>query len=47
MVGQTVAVMEAMKMENNLVSQLDGTVLEILVQKGAEVSTGQVIMNIG
>ena len=45
--GQTVAVMEAMKMENNLVCQADGTVLDILVQKGAEVSTGQVIMHIG
>jgi biotin carboxyl carrier protein len=45
--GQTVAVMEAMKMENNLVSQLDGTVLEILVQKGAEVATGDVLLRIG
>jgi glutaconyl-CoA/methylmalonyl-CoA decarboxylase subunit gamma len=47
LVGQTVAVMEAMKMENNLVSQLDGTVLEILVQKGAEVATGDVLLRIG
>ena len=47
LVGQTVAVMEAMKMENNLVSQLDGTVLEILVQKGADVATGDVILRIG
>jgi len=47
LVGQTVAVIEAMKMENNLVSQVDGTVLEILVQKGAEVATGDVIMRIG
>lgn len=45
--GQTVAVMEAMKMENDLVSQLDGVVTEILVQKGAEVATGDVIMRIG
>lgn len=42
--GQTVATMEAMKMENNLISNLDGTVKEILVQKGAEVTTGEVIM---
>ena len=45
--GQTVAVMEAMKMENNLVSQMDGVVREILVQKGSEVATGDVIVRIG
>jgi len=42
--GQTVATMEAMKMENNLISNLDGTVKEIPVQKGMEVATGDVIM---
>jgi biotin carboxyl carrier protein len=42
--GQTVATMEAMKMENNLLSNLDGTVKEISVQKGMEVATGDVIM---
>jgi biotin carboxyl carrier protein len=36
--------MEAMKMENNLISNLDGTVKEISVQKGMEVATGDVIM---
>lgn len=45
--GQTVAVMEAMKMENELVSHVSGVVKEILVQKGSEVSTGDVIMRIG
>jgi biotin carboxyl carrier protein len=42
--GQIVAVMEAMKMENNLNAQKDGIVSEIRVQKGTEVSTGDVIM---
>ena len=42
--GQIVAIMEAMKMENNLIAQKDGVVHEIRVQKGAEVSTGDVIM---
>jgi glutaconyl-CoA/methylmalonyl-CoA decarboxylase subunit gamma len=42
--GQIVAIMEAMKMENNLIAQKDGVVLEIRVQKGTEVSTGDVIM---
>jgi len=42
--GQIVAVMEAMKMENNLIAQKDGIVKDIRVQKGTEVSTGDIIM---
>ena len=42
--GQIVAIMEAMKMENNLIAQKDGVVREIRVQQGTEVSTGDVIM---
>jgi biotin carboxyl carrier protein len=42
--GQTVAIMEAMKMENNLTCAVSGTVQEIRVQKGSEVATGDVIM---
>ncbi len=42
--GQTVATMEAMKMENNLISNMDGTVKEIPAQKGMEVATGAIIM---
>jgi biotin carboxyl carrier protein len=45
--GQAVAVMEAMKMENNLNANLSGEVKEILVQKGSEVATGDVILRIG
>ncbi len=45
--GATVATMEAMKMENNIVSNVAGTVKEIPIQKGAEVKTGDVIMVIG
>ena len=44
--GQCVAVMEAMKMENQLTAPATGCVQEILVQKGTEVVTGQVIMRI-
>lgn len=42
--GQTVVIMEAMKMENNLTCAVSGTVQEIRVQKGSEVATGDVIM---
>lgn len=45
--GQVVATMEAMKMENNLVSHRAGRVREIRVQKGTEVATGDVVMVIG
>jgi len=44
--GQAVAVMEAMKMENELTAGISGVVTEIMVQKGAEVSTGDPIMRI-
>ncbi|MBI5064050.1 MAG: acetyl-CoA carboxylase biotin carboxyl carrier protein subunit [Desulfatitalea sp.] len=45
--GQTVAVMEAMKMENNILAPMDGTVKEIRTAVGTDVATGDVIMVIG
>lgn len=42
--GQVVAVMEAMKMENNILSPINGAVKEIRVSKGADVATGDVLM---
>ncbi|MBU1181090.1 MAG: biotin/lipoyl-binding protein [Proteobacteria bacterium] len=45
--GDPVVIMEAMKMENNLVTDVTGTVKEINVQKGAQVNTGDLIMIIG
>ena len=46
-VGQTVGIMEAMKMENNINSPMNGKVLEIRAAKGATVVDGEVIMVIG
>lgn len=46
-IGQTVAVMEAMKMENNINSTVAGKVQEIRVESGAVVAGGDVIMVIG
>ncbi|PIP36816.1 MAG: acetyl-CoA carboxylase biotin carboxyl carrier protein subunit [Desulfobacterales bacterium CG23_combo_of_CG06-09_8_20_14_all_52_9] len=42
--GQVVALMEAMKMENNLLSPMDGVVKEIRAGKDADVATGDVVM---
>jgi len=41
--GDTLVVVEAMKLENDVVSPFDGTVSEILVKKGDNVTAKQVI----
>ena len=45
--GQVVAIMEAMKMENNISSNISGTVTNIRAGEGSQVTTGDVIMVIG
>jgi acetyl-CoA/propionyl-CoA carboxylase biotin carboxyl carrier protein len=45
--GQPVVVLEAMKMENNIVSETPGTVLEVRVEQGASVGAGDVVAVIG
>lgn len=42
--GSTVAVLEAMKMENDIQADKDGVVKEIYVEKGDAVSAGDAIM---
>ena len=44
--GQTVAVLEAMKMENEILAEHDGTVTGIHVEKGDNVLEGAVIVSI-
>ena len=44
--GQKVAVLEAMKMENEIQAEADGTVVEILVQKGDSVLEGAEILKL-
>lgn len=41
--GDVIVVLEAMKMENDIVASCDGTVKEILVTKGATVNTDDVL----
>ncbi len=42
--GQCVAIVEAMKMENDIPAPISGTVEEIRAKQGVQVSTGEVIM---
>lgn len=44
--GDVVAIIEAMKMENDIPATVSGTVKKIYVQKGAKVSASDVIMDI-
>jgi len=41
--GQTICVLEAMKMENNIASEKAGTVKEIKVSTGDSVGSGDVV----
>lgn len=45
--GQSIAVLEAMKMENDINSPCDGKVLSIDISKGATVETGTLLAVIG
>ena len=44
--GQTVAILEAMKMENEIQSEFDGTVISVNVEKGEHVALGTSIITI-
>ena len=42
--GSTICVIEAMKMENDIQSEVDGEVMEIFVEPGDAVSAGDTLM---
>jgi biotin carboxyl carrier protein len=42
--GQPVCVLEAMKMENNILSEIDGTVTDVKVAVGQTVGAGDVVV---
>ena len=46
-IGQAVAVLEAMKMENQIAAERSGTIKEIKVTAGQSVGAGDVIIEIG
>ena len=45
--GQTVAILEAMKMENNINADREGTVVSINVEKGQSIAEGTDIITLG
>lgn len=44
--GQVVAIIEAMKMENEIVAPADGTVAAVVVKKGDKVSSGDLLLTV-
>ncbi|MGB1625781.1 MAG: biotin/lipoyl-containing protein, partial [Candidatus Puniceispirillaceae bacterium] len=44
--GQTLCIVEAMKMENTLAAQIRGTVLEILANTGDNLNVDDVILTL-
>ena len=45
-IGQAVCILEAMKLMNELESEVSGEVIEILVENGTPVEFGQVLMRL-
>lgn len=45
--GQVLVILEAMKMENEIMAPCNGTVTQVLVSKGAAVDTGTAMVVIG
>lgn len=45
--GQTVVILEAMKMENEIVAEVAGTVKAVSCKKGDVVDTGAVLVSVG
>lgn len=44
--GQVLAILEAMKMENEIMAGIDGTVTSVAVSKGTSVQTGDILLTI-
>ena len=45
--GQVIMILEAMKMENDIVASCDGTITSLLAKKGDQVNSGDALATIG
>ena len=45
--GQVIAILEAMKMENEIVAPIDGKVISVNIEKGQNVNLGDSLVQIG
>ena len=45
--GDTVVILEAMKMQNNIEAECDGTITSVLVSRGDTVMEGAALVTIG
>ena len=45
-VGDTILILEAMKMENNIVAPKDGTIVSLLVKEGESVDSGSTLLEL-
>lgn len=45
--GQVIMILEAMKMENDIVATCDGTITSLLAKKGDQVNSGDALATIG
>ncbi len=44
--GETILILEAMKMENNIVAPKDGTIVSLLVKEGESVDSGSTLLEL-
>ena len=45
--GQLIVILEAMKMENEIIAPADGTIIKTKVQQGSAVQTDDILVVIG